>query len=108
MGAIIKTQKNAKLTPQTIPCRISEQPQNKFGCSLFGELRGWDTRALPTNLQMVDNFSYPKKIPGSKISILKKPFDHPRHLKSGVPALEACMQRLPAGYQILVSLGKVD
>ena len=61
MGAIIKTQKNAKLTPQTIPCRISEQPQNKFGCTLFGELRGWDTRALPTNLQMVDNFSYPKK-----------------------------------------------
>ena len=61
MGAIIKTQKNAKLTPQTIPCRISEQPQNKFGCALFGELRGWDTRALPTNLQVVDNFSYPKK-----------------------------------------------
>ena len=41
--------------------RISEQPQNKFGCTLFGELRGWDTRALPTNLQVVDNFSYPQK-----------------------------------------------
>ena len=61
MGAIIKTPKNAKLTAQKIPCRISEQPQNKFGCTLFGELRGWDTRALPTNLQMVGNFSYPKK-----------------------------------------------
>ena len=70
--------------------RISEQPQNKFGCTWFGELRGWDTRALPTNLQMVDNFSYRKKIPGSKISILKKSFDHPRHLKSGVPEREAC------------------
>ena len=69
---------------------VSEQPQNKFGCTLFGELRGWDTRALPTNLQMVDNFSYRKKIPGSKISILKKSFDHPRHLKSGVPEREAC------------------
>ena len=33
----------------------------------------------------LSKFSYPKKIPKSKISNPKKSIDHPCHLKSGVP-----------------------
>ena len=39
----------------------------------------------PTQKKLLAKFSYPKKIPESKISNPKKSFDHPRHLKSGVP-----------------------
>jgi len=70
--------------------------KNKFGCSLFAELGGRDMRTLPRMFRL---FCYlnqasqknscqiflPKKIPESKISNPKKSFDHPRHLKSGVP-----------------------
>ena len=54
-----KTQKipRPKINPQKIPCRISKpsnvmhhilkQLQNKFGCTLFAELRCRDTRTLP-------------------------------------------------------------
>ena len=66
LAANIRTPKKPELTPQTSPCRIPGQPQNNFGCTLFGELRSWDTRALPTNLQRVAKFSHPKKFRNRK------------------------------------------
>ena len=78
------------------------QGKNKFGRTLFAELRGRDTRALPRIFRLflipkknpysnqatqknTCQIFLPKKIPESKISNPKKSFDHPRHLKSGVP-----------------------
>ena len=68
--------------------------QNKFGCTLFAEVRGRETRTLPRIVRLfwipkksLLKSSHPpkntckiflaKKIPESKIS---SPFDHPRHL----------------------------
>ena len=66
-----------------------------------------------------DHFEYPKKSilksshpkkylpnlhtqknPGSKISNPKKSFDHPRHLKSGVPPLGQCLGRFLPRYSV--------
>ena len=76
--------------------------KNKFGCTLFAELRWPGYAGTTTNLQIVLNTQknpylnqatqkntcqifLPKKIPESKISNPKKSFDHARPLKSGVP-----------------------
>ena len=47
--------------------------------------------------KILAKFSYPKKIPESKISNPKKSFDHPCHLKSRVPPL-------PLGLHIMATL----
>ena len=75
------------------------QPQNKFGCTLFTELQGQDTRAPPqivlktpkipylnlTTQKILAKFFYPPKILESKIWMPKKSLDHFLHLKSRVP-----------------------
>ena len=74
--------------------------KNKFGCTLFTELHGQDTQALPRifrffwipNKSLLKS-SHPKKylpnfptkkIPELKISNPKESLDHSRHLKSGI------------------------
>ena len=73
--------------------------RNKFGCTLFPELRRHyparifrlflNTQKNPYLNQLNQKNSCQiflhKKIAESKIPNLKKSFDHPRHLKSGVP-----------------------
>jgi len=78
--------------------------KNKFGCILFAELHGRNTRALPRIFRLfwvppknpylnqatqknTCQIFLPQKIPQSKISNPKKSFNHPRHLKLGVPPL---------------------
>ena len=50
----------------------------------------WITRKIPTEIKPPKKNTcqifLPKKIPESKISNPQKSFDHPRHLKSGVPS----------------------
>ena len=45
IGVKIKTQRNpwTKYKPKKNPMLNSEQPQEKFGCTLFAELRGQDS-----------------------------------------------------------------
>ena len=45
---------NNSLDQKINPGKI-QQPQNKFSCTLFVELRDRDTRVLPVNLQIVLN-----------------------------------------------------
>ena len=52
----------------------------------------------------------PKKIPRSKISILKKSFHHPLHLKSVVPALWAssvCLQGIKSSSRSVKSIKEI-
>ena len=61
---------------------ILKQPQNKFGCTLFTELRGRDTRTLPRIFRL---FGIRQNQANQKNLKSKKSFDHSRQLKSGVP-----------------------
>ena len=71
---------NNSLDQKINPWKI-QQPQNKFSCTLFVELRGRDTRVpkIPYLDQAI-------QIPESKISTpspgKKKFLDHSRHFKS--------------------------
>ena len=94
-----KTQKylwNQKLTPKKFHAEFLSV-KKKFGWTLIAKLRRWDTRALPWIFRLfwiVKKNPYLnqdtcqifllKKLPESKISNPKKPFDHPCHLKSRV------------------------
>ena len=83
--------------------------KNKFGCTLFTELRGRDMRALPRIFRLFEypkqsllKSSHPKKYlpnfptqknPGvENFRPPKKSFDHPRHLNSRVPPLGSGIQ----------------
>ena len=72
--------------------RKQKQSQNKICFTLFMELHGrviWIHQKIPTSIKLpqkiLAKILLPKKIPKSKISNLKRSFDHPCHLKSGVP-----------------------
>ena len=96
-----------KITPPPPPPTKKENPmpnfrslkvyrkQNKFDCTLFAELRDRGHYH-----ETSDCFEYPKNpflnqaTPKNtcQISLPKKSFDHPRHLKSRVPPWGAVMR----------------
>ena len=77
---VLETHKNGFVSTLTLWITLNKTNPGKNITNNF-------TTQIKLPQKILANFSYPKKIPESKISNPKKSFDHPRHLKSRVPPL---------------------
>ena len=77
---VLETHKNGFVSTLTLWITLNKTNPGKNITNNF-------TTQIKLPPKILANFSYPKKIPESKISNPKKSFDHPRHLKSRVPPL---------------------
>ena len=96
--------------------------RNVFGYSLFAELRGLDTRALPWNFRLfwipqnistsikspqkiLAKFSYQKNSGIENVKSKKKTFNHPRHLEIRIsPRPAGCVNRITLKLLLLIRI----